>query len=104
MSDVRLAFHVGDYVKIERDETLYPSKGTWSSYRDKIGRIIVINFHEINPNFPRKEPYIEWGVKFTASGNESLHWFVEHELTVIEKPKGFPLIKVHAERKAIATF
>jgi hypothetical protein len=101
MTEVRLAFKVGDWVIIERDKEQYPSKGTWPSYVNKVGRIIVVNIDEGNPNFPREEPYIEWGVRFTASGTESLHWFIESELALIEKPKASPDIKIHAERQGL---
>jgi hypothetical protein len=89
---------VGKWVKIERDEEIYPSKGSWPNYKGKVGRVVSIFIDEINPNYPREEPYIEYGVRFTAGHNESLHWFVDYELTVIEHQDSFPSIRIHAER------
>jgi ribosomal protein L21E len=35
--------NVGDRVKIQRDETRYPSKGTWPQFRGKTGTVVEIN-------------------------------------------------------------
>jgi hypothetical protein len=40
---VNLPYRVGDRVRIERDETLYPSKGTWPNFRGRAGTIVEIN-------------------------------------------------------------
>ncbi len=37
------AIHAGDRVRIQRDESLYPSKGTWSHFRGRIGTVVEIN-------------------------------------------------------------
>lgn len=70
--------NVGDRVRIERDETLYPSKGTWPQFRGKTGTIVEINED-------RKRPHLtEYGIVFDNSrGNSySVTWFKAHEITV----------------------
>jgi hypothetical protein len=49
---------VGDRVRIQRDETRYPSKGTWPQFRGRIGTVVEINRD-------RKRPHLtEYGVVF----------------------------------------
>ena len=49
---------VGDRVRIERDETLYPSKGAWPQFLGRTGTIIEVNVD-------RKRPRLtEFGVSF----------------------------------------
>lgn len=38
--------NVGDRVRIERDEQLYPSKGTWPQFRHRAGTVVEINDDE----------------------------------------------------------
>jgi len=76
-------------VRIERDETRYPSKGTWPEFRGRTGTVIEINVD-------RKRPRLtEYGVIFSAtrkrpnrpvcaaSGEAITTWFKVHELRVI---------------------
>lgn len=60
----------GDKVRIERDETKYPVRGTWKDYRGKRGRFIVRNGNE-------------YGVSFAKSGNTVDAWFKRHEVTFL---------------------
>jgi hypothetical protein len=73
----KTALAVGDRVKVERDERLYPSKGTWQRYRDKTGTVVSIN-----------KAVGEYGVAWTAKsdlGRQSPNaWFKLHELTRID--------------------
>jgi len=56
----RITMRVGDRVSIQRDETLYPSKGTWPQLRCRTGTIVEINTD-------RKRPHLtEYGVVFGA--------------------------------------
>lgn len=78
---------VGDRVRISRDETRYPSKGTWPQFRGKTGTVVEINVD-------RKRPHLtEWGVvfgmvkrrtdgrgAFNWSGDEPITWFKEYEI------------------------
>lgn len=73
----------GDWIRCERNLEKYPSCGTWPRYNGRLGRIVTINFSDK-----------EFGVKFTASSNESTTWFKEHELTAIPQPSGTPNIRV----------
>jgi ribosomal protein L21E len=59
----------GDRVRIERDEALYPSRGSWPQFRGKVGTVVTINREDR-----------EWGVKFTASHDEPIHWFRPREM------------------------
>lgn len=54
-------FKVGDAVRVERDETLYPSRGTWPLYRGRPGFVVMVN-REGGPN---GEP--EYGVILTTT-------------------------------------
>jgi len=70
-------------VRVERDEALYPSKGTWPQYRGRTGTITVIN--RTRPGSPEygvvfgkvRKPHATFGS--TAMGDET--WFKSHELT-----------------------
>jgi hypothetical protein len=81
-------FKVGDAVRVERDETLYPSRGTWPRYRNRPGFVVMVN----REGGPSGEP--EYGVILTttrppwrqdAPGQLSydsglVNWFRPHEL------------------------
>lgn len=61
----------GDRVRIERDETRFPAKGTWREYRGKIGTVV-----EVNRSCPTtSEPEI--GVAFGATPRTEA-WFLPH--------------------------
>ncbi|QGH79724.1 hypothetical protein SEA_ANON_53 [Gordonia phage Anon] len=60
----------GDRVKAVRDETKYPSKGSWPQYRGKRGTVTGTNLGEI-------------GVSFTSDDNTDA-WFQPHELERIK--------------------
>jgi len=75
---------VGSRVRIERDETKYPSKGTWPQFRGRVGTVVEINQD-------RKRPHLtEHGVVFgkvrrpnkdgsIAAGAETV-WFKIYEI------------------------
>lgn len=81
---------VGDRVRVERDETRYPSRGTWPQFRGKAGTVVEINRD-------RRQPHLtEYGVVFGAakerikrpgtfawSGDEPQTWFKAHEISVL---------------------
>jgi hypothetical protein len=80
---------IGARVRIERDETLYSSKGTWPEFRGRTGTIIEINVD-------RKRPHLtEYGVVFgktrvfedgsirAADGRAITTWFKFHEIRAI---------------------
>ena len=80
---------VGDRVRIERDEKVYPPRGTWWQLRGKTGTVVEVNTD-------RKRPHLtEYGVVFRKappgpwrkwwSGGE-ITWFKLHELTVTSTP------------------
>lgn len=76
---------VGDRVRVERDESRWPSKGSWPRYRGKTGTVIVAsNYGEVGVDLNHQQ-------KVTA-------WFLPHELTV-ERPAGVPQRR-YVERSA----
>lgn len=87
---------VGDKVRIQRDETLYPSKVTWPEFRGRMGTVVEINVD-------RKRPQLtEYGVVFgavrakrTAFGsisNGHPAWFKAYELCDVTAER-------HSERR-----
>lgn len=77
--------NVGDWVRCERES---PAKGTWARYDGRVGRIVTIN----------ADFTTEYGVRFTAGGNERTAWFMAHELVVCEKPSTAPMIRIRPRR------
>ena len=76
-----------DRVRIERDETKYPPRGTWPEYRGRIGTVV-----EINPDTKRPDR-TEYAIVFKSViqdgkrihwGNEASTWFLGHELTPLK--------------------
>jgi len=81
--------NVGDRVRIERDETRYPSKGTWPQFRGRTGTVVEVNADLKRPHLT------EYGVSFGATRrrpNGSLHgdhvvtWFKVYEMTPAPAP------------------
>ncbi|KUH86476.1 MULTISPECIES: hypothetical protein [unclassified Mycobacterium] len=87
---------VGDRVRIERDETRWPSKGTWPQFRGKVGTVV-------EANRDRKRPHlIEYAValgKVTPRNDgrggfnydaKSVAWFKDYEMRRVtpERPAG----------------
>jgi hypothetical protein len=82
------AIAVGTRVRIERDETRYPSRGTWGQFRGKTGTVVEVNRD-------RKRPHLtEYGVSFgkvrsepsssgSISNGHDTVWFKAHELTPV---------------------
>jgi len=76
---------VGTRVRIERDETCYPAKGTWPQFRGHTGTVVEINVDHKRPNLT------EYGVVFgpvRRRPNGSLHgdivtWFKFYEITAL---------------------
>lgn len=76
---------IGDRVRIERDETGYPPRGTWREYRGRIGTVVEINDAGRGP----AEHAVVFGAVHQHSVNGSLYgsggsvaktWFLPHEL------------------------
>lgn len=65
----------GTRVRIQRDETRYPSKGTWPQFRGRTGTIVDINPVGPGPN--------EYGVTFSKSPRAE-YWFKAYELTPLK--------------------
>jgi hypothetical protein len=79
---------IGDRVRIERDETLYPSKGTWPTFRGRVGTVVEINRDGKRPHLT------EFGVSFggklrrrpdgSLHGNNVVTWFKGYELSPLK--------------------
>ena len=79
----------GARVRIDRDETLHPARGTWPQFRGRIGTVVEVNHDRTRPG------RTEYGVVFgkvryrsdrpgsvsAASGREPTTWFKAYELT-----------------------
>jgi len=68
--------HVGDRVRVERDETRYPCRGTWPQFRGRTGTVVEVNADRQRPHLT------EYGVSFTKR-DRAWAWFKVYELTVI---------------------
>ncbi len=82
----RARFEVGDRVRIERDETRWPSKGTWPQFRGKTGVIVQVNVDRRRPHLTEYGVALGW-VAPRSDGRtqfswdpKSLAWFKVHEM------------------------
>jgi hypothetical protein len=88
---------VGDRVRIERDETRYPSKGTWPQFRGRIGTIVEVNVD-------RKHPHLtEYGVALAkvsarTDGRGAFNW----DASSVAWFKVYEIVRVAPERHAEA--
>lgn len=79
---------IGTRVRVERDERLYPSKGTWPQFRGKTGTIVEINVDRERPHLT-EFGVVFGGVKrrtdgrgsFSWSGHEPITWFKSYEIS-----------------------
>jgi hypothetical protein len=65
---------VGDKVRIERDETRHPSRGTWPQFRGKTGTVVEI----------RSAPEGPAGKRAFTWDQASVAWFKRHEIVLTE--------------------
>lgn len=70
----RRRIDVGDPVRVERDETRYPSRGTWPQFRGRSGTVVEVN--------RAGRGATEYGITFTKKPRTDA-WFKRHELTHI---------------------
>lgn len=80
------AVKVGDRVRIERDETRYPSKGTWPQFRRRSGTVVEVNADGQRPHLT------EYGVSFgtvrtrpdgSLHGDDIVTWFKSYEMSAL---------------------
>lgn len=62
---------IGTRVRVERDETLYPSRGTWPRFRGRRGVVTGTSMGEIGVSFS------------TDPNNPTDAWFQRYELKAI---------------------
>ena len=70
---------VGSRVRIERDETRYPSKGTWPQFRGKTGTVVEINLGEYGVVFGKaRSPRPNGSIAMAEAV-----WFQPHEIRAL---------------------
>jgi hypothetical protein len=75
-----MSITVGTKVRIERDETLYPSKGTWPQFRGKTGTVVEINLGEYGVQFGNATPWNGRPGQFYRSSGSNVAWFRPYEV------------------------
>jgi hypothetical protein len=77
------SFKVGERVRVERDESRWPSRGSWPKYRGRVGTVVRLNRRdgEIGVSFSNRGPNAT-GVASTDS------WFLPRELVPAGPPEG----------------
>ena len=73
---------VGSRVRIERDETEYPSKGTWPRFRGRTGTVVEINLGEYGVCFSSVTPRTDGRGRFRYDSLD-VAWFQPHEIAAI---------------------
>lgn len=77
------AFAVGDAVRTQRDETLFPSRGTWPRYRNRPGFVVQLN-HEAGEYgvvlTVTRPPWRNGRVGELSYDSDMVSWFREDEL------------------------
>jgi hypothetical protein len=71
---------IGTRVRIERDEQLYPNKGTWGRFRGKTGTVVEINLGEYGVCFGKVTPRKSRPGSFDWKSAD-VAWFQPHEVT-----------------------
>jgi hypothetical protein len=93
---------IGDRVRIHRDETRYPSKGTWPQFRGRVGTIVEINGDRERPHLT--EYAVVFGKVSPAGGSakrtnrwdaNGVAWFQAYEICA-------PASVRHARRRSPA--
>jgi hypothetical protein len=74
---------VGTPVRIERDETRYPPKGTWPRFRHKTGTIVEINLGEYGVAIGKTLPAS--GKRGGSMKGGAVTWFQPYEVRVISR-------------------
>ena len=77
---------VGDRVRIVRDETRYPSKGTWPQFRGRIGTVVTINRDRVRPHLTEYGVALGFvsaradGLSQFSYDASSVVWFKDYEM------------------------
>lgn len=71
--------NIGERVRIERDETRYPSKGTWPRFRGRTGVVVEFNLGEVGVCFTKVTPRSDGRGKFRYD-TTSVAWFQPYEV------------------------
>lgn len=75
-------FRQGDIVKISRDEKLYPPRGTWPKYRNRVGTVVnPCTQGEVGVAFQRT--WRDEDNKLKWQGSDTT-WFMPYELVKLD--------------------
>lgn len=93
----------GTRVRIERDETLYPSKGTWPWFRGKTGTVVEINHGECGVSFGKvRTPRSNGSI---AAGSDTV-WFQPWEVRALAAQSplshGYTVPRIDDTREVLA--
>lgn len=64
---------VGERVRIERDETRYPLRGTWPQFRGRAGTVVAINADRERPHLTEYGVALGW-VPARTDGRGRFGW------------------------------
>jgi hypothetical protein len=70
----------GDRVRINRDEKLYPSRGTWPRYRNKPGVVVILNEDEVGVEVGAVQARYRGDGVTLQYDHGQVAWFQRHEL------------------------
>jgi hypothetical protein len=73
--------NIGDRVRIERDEKLHPSTGTWLWFRGRNGTVVQLNDDEYGAIFGKVWERADRPGVLRWDGDDVVTWFKAHELT-----------------------
>jgi len=76
---------VGARVRIERDETRFPSRGSWPRFRGKTGTVVETNRDEFGVVFGKVWPREDRPGVLRWSGQEPITWFRAHEIKQVAR-------------------
>jgi len=76
---------VGDRVRIERDETRYPSRGTWPQFRGRTATVVEINLGEYGVIFGSTRERPDRSSVSAADGRAVTTWFLARELVHVAR-------------------
>lgn len=79
---MRPTLSVGDEVRIERDETRFPAKGTWSLYRGRVGTLVEVNEGEYAVVFGKVQRRPDGSLDGAGKA-----WFAAHEVVAADAPR-----------------
>jgi hypothetical protein len=78
------AIAVGTRIRVERDESKYPSRGTWGQFRGKLGTVVEVNLGEYGVSFGKVTPRKSRPGSFDWNSAD-VAWFQPYELSAVSR-------------------